>query len=91
MPKPHIEATGQKYGFVAYGSTDPAIHEARYILRSKYGIETDYMQIKAIPFRKSKTYFAHEKNCCQLIAMANEPASNAGIPEKAMSLIFSLI
>jgi 2-oxoglutarate ferredoxin oxidoreductase subunit alpha len=50
VPKPMIESTGEKIGFIAFGSTDPAIEEARHILRTKHNVATDYMQVKAIPF-----------------------------------------
>ena len=50
VPKPHIESTGEKIGFIGYGSTDPAIEEARHILRTQHNTASDYMQIKAIPF-----------------------------------------
>ncbi len=64
VPGPCIESSEQKIGFIAFGSTDPAIHEARHILSTQYGIETDYMQIKAIPFSPEVKEFvaAHEKN-----------------------------
>ncbi len=64
VPSPCIESTGQKIGFIAFGSTDSALHEARHILSTKYGLETDYMQIKAVPFSPEVKEFiaAHEKN-----------------------------
>jgi len=50
VPKPVIEnAEGAEIGLIFYGSTDPAIQEARHILAQK-GIPTDSMRIKAIPF-----------------------------------------
>lgn len=49
LPPPRIESSGAEIGFVAYGSTDPAIQEARHILAQR-GVAVDYMQIKAIPF-----------------------------------------
>jgi 2-oxoglutarate ferredoxin oxidoreductase subunit alpha len=41
--------TGAKLGFIAYGSTDPAIQEARQVLEQQ-GVLTDYLQIKGVPF-----------------------------------------
>jgi 2-oxoglutarate ferredoxin oxidoreductase subunit alpha len=50
VPKPVIETMqGAEIGLIAYGSTDPAIQEARHILAEK-GILTDYLRIKALPF-----------------------------------------
>jgi len=34
---------------VAFGSTDPAIHEARHIL-AEQGTPSDYLRLRAIPF-----------------------------------------
>jgi 2-oxoglutarate ferredoxin oxidoreductase subunit alpha len=91
MPKPCIESTGQKYGFIAYGSTDPAIHEARHILRTEHGIEMDYMQIKAIPFTQEVKDFInkHEKN---FIVEMNRDGQMKQLltmeyPDRAVSLI----
>lgn len=63
VPKPKIESAGASVGFIAFGSTDPAIYEARHLLEQQ-GIATDYMQIKAVPFTVEVKEFlaAHEKN-----------------------------
>lgn len=39
----------QKRGLVAYGSSDPAVFEAIFILSKDYKIEVDYMRIRALP------------------------------------------
>jgi 2-oxoglutarate ferredoxin oxidoreductase subunit alpha len=50
VPKPALyQMESAKVGLLAYGSTDPAIQEARHLLTEK-GIPTDYLQIKAVPF-----------------------------------------
>jgi len=50
VPKPAVQSMpGAKVGFIAYGSTDPAIQEARHMLEES-GVKTDYLQIKAVPF-----------------------------------------
>ena len=36
-------------GIIAYGSTNPAVNEARDILKNK-GVSTDYLRIRSIPF-----------------------------------------
>jgi 2-oxoglutarate ferredoxin oxidoreductase subunit alpha len=64
VPKPVIESMpGAEIGLIAYGSTDPAIQEARHILAEK-GIPTDYMRIKALPFPAEVTAFidGHARN-----------------------------
>ncbi len=52
-----------RIGLVGYGSTDPAIEEARTRLAQR-GIETDYMRIRALPFRPEIREFLqkHEMN-----------------------------
>jgi 2-oxoglutarate ferredoxin oxidoreductase subunit alpha len=50
VPKPALyNMEGAQVGFIAYGSTDPAVQEARHILEQQ-GVRSDYMQIKAVPF-----------------------------------------
>jgi 2-oxoglutarate ferredoxin oxidoreductase subunit alpha len=39
-----------KVGIIAFGSTLPAIEEARYKLEHNHGLQTDFMRIRAIPF-----------------------------------------
>jgi 2-oxoglutarate ferredoxin oxidoreductase subunit alpha len=51
VPKPVIKTTkGASVGIVGYGSTEPAIEEARYQLEHEHGLKTDYMRIRAVPF-----------------------------------------
>lgn len=91
MPKPAVQTVaGAEIGFIAYGSTDPAIQEARHILAQK-GVLTDSMQIKAVPFTDEVKSFihAHKKNYVvelnrdgqmhQLLTLA--------YPDQAMSLL----
>ena len=50
LPRPIIqEMAGAEIGIIAYGSTDPAVEEARMIL-AENGLKTDYLRIRAIPF-----------------------------------------
>jgi 2-oxoglutarate ferredoxin oxidoreductase subunit alpha len=62
MPKPAMDRMpGAKIGIIAYGSTDPAIQEARQDL-AQQGVLTDYLQIKGVPFTDEVEEFiqAHE-------------------------------
>lgn len=64
VPAPVIESkSGAKIGIIAYGSTDPAVQEARALFKQK-GILTDYMRLRAVPFNDEVKKFisAHEKN-----------------------------
>jgi 2-oxoglutarate ferredoxin oxidoreductase subunit alpha len=62
VPEPEIDATGQKIGIIAYGSSDPAIGEARDYL-AEQGIKTDYLRLRAVPFTKHVHQFvdSHDK------------------------------
>jgi 2-oxoglutarate ferredoxin oxidoreductase subunit alpha len=63
VPKPRIESVGASIGIIAYGSSDPAIEEARHLF-SLQGVSTDYMQLKAVPFSQEVTDFvaSHDVN-----------------------------
>lgn len=62
VPEPEIDATDQKIGIIAYGSSDPAIWEARDYL-AEQGIKTDYLRLRAVPFTKHVQDFidTHDK------------------------------
>lgn len=50
VPKPVVDVNpNAEIGLIAYGSTDPAIVEARDLLR-KEGVETSYLRVRALPF-----------------------------------------
>ena len=62
-PKPLIETMeAADIGVIAFGSTEPAVQEARFHL-AQAGIKTDFMRIRAIPFTQEVTDFVrdHEK------------------------------
>ncbi len=53
VPRPEVVTTGKaKIGILAYGTSHWGIIEARDQLRSEYGIETDYLRLKAYPFTR---------------------------------------
>jgi 2-oxoglutarate ferredoxin oxidoreductase subunit alpha len=50
VPEPVIETQEDAgIGIVAFGSTEPAIQEARHLL-SKEGVKTSFMRVRALPF-----------------------------------------
>jgi 2-oxoglutarate ferredoxin oxidoreductase subunit alpha len=50
VPKPEIETVeGATVGFIAYGSTLPAVQEARALL-AKEGVKSDFLRLRATPF-----------------------------------------
>jgi len=64
VPAPEIEnVKGAEIGVIFFGSTEPAVCEARHILAQK-GIATDSLRIKAIPFTASVVEFInrHKRN-----------------------------
>jgi 2-oxoglutarate ferredoxin oxidoreductase subunit alpha len=64
VPAPVIESEKDtKIGIIAYGSTDPAVQEARALFKQK-GIMIDYLRLRAVPFNDEVKKFVetHEKN-----------------------------
>ncbi len=63
VPAPVIDEKGAQIGIIAFGSTDPAIAEARDRLEEA-GIRTDYMRLRAVPFTPEVTEFIrrHPRN-----------------------------
>jgi 2-oxoglutarate ferredoxin oxidoreductase subunit alpha len=50
MPRPVVKTMpGADIGILAYGSSDPAVEEARDLLRAKHGTPTDYLRLRALP------------------------------------------
>jgi len=51
VPAPEIIQTGKsKVGLIAFGSSDFAVRESRDQLKKEYGLETDYLRLRAFPF-----------------------------------------
>ena len=51
MPAPEVVQTGKsKIGLIAFGSSDFAVRESRDQLKKEYGLETDYLRLRAFPF-----------------------------------------
>jgi 2-oxoglutarate ferredoxin oxidoreductase subunit alpha len=51
IPKPIIDKQDDaNIGIIAFGSTEPAIREARYQLETEAGLKTDSMRIRGVPF-----------------------------------------
>jgi 2-oxoglutarate ferredoxin oxidoreductase subunit alpha len=62
VPKPVVDGKGSKEGIIAFGSTDPAIIEARVML-AKDGHEFDYLRLRALPLTAEVKAFmaAHDR------------------------------
>lgn len=60
LPAPVIDRMeGARFGIVGFGSTDPAIREARDLL-AEQGIPTDYLRIRSVPFADEVCGFLKE-------------------------------
>jgi 2-oxoglutarate/2-oxoacid ferredoxin oxidoreductase subunit alpha len=64
VPVPVIVQNGKsKIGLIAFGTTDFALTESRDQLKKEYGLETDYLRIRAYPFSSEIAEFvaSHER------------------------------
>lgn len=64
VPAPVVVQTGKsKIGILAFGTSDFAVEESRDQLLKEYGVETDYMRLRAFPFTRSVHEFVacHER------------------------------
>jgi len=64
VPAPESHgAGGARIGIIAYGSSHPAIVEARAQLARERGLETDYLRVRAYPFSRAVHEFVerHER------------------------------
>jgi 2-oxoglutarate/2-oxoacid ferredoxin oxidoreductase subunit alpha len=64
VPAPEVVQTGKSnIGLIAFGSSDFAVRESRDQLIKEYGLETDYMRLRAFPFSPEVQAFvaAHQR------------------------------
>ena len=64
VPAPEMVQNGKsKIGLIAFGSSDFAVRESRDQLKKEYGLETDYMRLRAFPFSSEVHAFvaAHQR------------------------------
>jgi 2-oxoglutarate/2-oxoacid ferredoxin oxidoreductase subunit alpha len=52
VPAPVVEEDGAEVAILAYGSSHPAVAEARDQLREERGLATDYLRVRAYPFSR---------------------------------------
>ncbi|MFZ0817382.1 MAG: 2-oxoacid:acceptor oxidoreductase subunit alpha [Candidatus Sulfotelmatobacter sp.] len=61
VPRPEIaKGTNAKIGIIAYGTSHWGIIESRDQLRNEYGIETDYLRLRAYPFTREVHEFIEQ-------------------------------
>jgi 2-oxoglutarate ferredoxin oxidoreductase subunit alpha len=64
VPHPLVVQDGKsKIGIIAFGTSDFAVLESRDQLKKEYGVETDYLRLRAFPFTKEVHEFvaSHER------------------------------
>jgi 2-oxoglutarate ferredoxin oxidoreductase subunit alpha len=64
VPRPEVVQTGKaKIGLIAFGTSDFAARESRDQLQKEYGVETDYLRLRAYPFTSETHDFiaSHER------------------------------
>jgi 2-oxoglutarate ferredoxin oxidoreductase subunit alpha len=78
VPGPVYSGSGCGRGILAYGSSDPAVVEARDILRDEHGLETDYLRVRAFPFTDEVIEFIGSHDVVYLVEQ-NRDAQMAGL------------
>jgi 2-oxoglutarate ferredoxin oxidoreductase subunit alpha len=91
LPTPIIlRMDNTRIGIIAYGSTDPAVIEAREILAKK-GLPTDYLRIRAIPFSDEVEEFIQDHEIVNVVEMNTDGQMHKLLqleyPEMATKLI----
>jgi len=64
LPRPQVVQTGKsKLGIIAFGTSDFAVQESRDQLKKEYGVDADYIRLRAYPFSREVHEFvaSHER------------------------------
>lgn len=69
MPKPVIKLRGAKAGIIAFGSTDPAVLEAQYLLDKEHGVKTDFLRLRAMPFTDEVKDFVKKHDVLYIVEL----------------------
>jgi len=76
VPAPVVDAMkGSKIGIIAFGSTLPAIEEARDQLKEK-GIPTDFLRVRAVPFTDAVGEFIRQHEHIYVVEMNRDGQLN---------------
>jgi 2-oxoglutarate ferredoxin oxidoreductase subunit alpha len=76
LPKPAIDTMREaNIGIIGFGSTEPAIQEARHNL-DQAGIQTDFLRLRAIPFTQEVTDFVRDHERIYVIEMNRDGQLN---------------
>jgi 2-oxoglutarate ferredoxin oxidoreductase subunit alpha len=52
VPRPEVETGKSKIGIIGYGTSHWGLIESRDQMRDEYGVETDYLRLRAYPFTR---------------------------------------
>jgi 2-oxoglutarate ferredoxin oxidoreductase subunit alpha len=79
VPAPLVVQTGKsKVGLIAFGTSDFAVTESRDQLKKEYGVETDYLRVRAFPFSRDihdfvashdRVYVVEQNRDAQLLSL----------------------
>jgi 2-oxoglutarate ferredoxin oxidoreductase subunit alpha len=76
VPKPVIETMdGAEIGIIAFGSTGPAVVEARWQL-SEQGLKSDYLRLRALPVSQDVAEFVHNHDRIYVVEMTRDGQLN---------------
>jgi 2-oxoglutarate ferredoxin oxidoreductase subunit alpha len=60
---------GATIGIIAYGSTEAAVDEARYLLDKENGVKADFLRVRALPFNNDVKKFIEKHDVTFVIDM----------------------
>ena len=91
VPPPVLESMeGAEIGIIAFGSTLPAIEEARHQL-AQVGVKTDFLRVRAIPFTQAVEDFIDQRRRLYVVEMNRDGQLHQLLqllkPESALKLI----
>jgi 2-oxoglutarate ferredoxin oxidoreductase subunit alpha len=90
VPAPVVDTVeGAQIGIIAFGSTEPAIKEARHQL-AEAGIKTDFMRVRAVPFTQEVKDFVHQHTRTYVVEMNRDGQLHQLLtleyPDRAMNM-----
>lgn len=91
VPKPVLKTMeNAEVGIIAFGSTEPAVEEARHQL-AKQDIPTDFLRIRAVPFGSEVEDFVNSHDRIYVVEMNRDGQMHQlltlAYPERAVNLI----
>ncbi len=91
VPKPEVHTIkGARVGIIAFGSTDPAIQEARDLL-ARQGVPTDYLRLRALPLSDEVHEFIRAHDTVYVVEMNRDGQLHGiitlDVPDCALRLV----